>query len=962
LSAGAFLQGTAFIDANQDHMLDPGDPYLPGAIVSLYQGTTVSPGTLLATATTDVNGAYLFDNANVPTSYGQPGLNPGQYTLVETPPADFVNDATQVLSQLNPATAVNASTIQVTLLDPAQIFFSFNSTQFFNRNAWDLLQQDINNVTHRETAGQFPVTPVNANDLTLETSSAGVTNKSVLVTLSDTSGLSVGQAVKLTDGTTTLYSVIAAISPNTSITLTDTWTGSTGNAASLFTLGTLNSPFLTLCWDLQHFLADGTNVFQVLPTSGQGTPPNAGRIAYLYNHNGTVDISTLTGTNPNTGLLQGTSAQAVGLQVAIWDLVYGASFTNLLVISKQHGRAPAVVAQELMAINTWATFYVNDSIGKSETATFLQVVGAPLQGGFQGMLATGSLNFGNVPQGGHKDTPALVTVPAPTTVTLGTSAVTLTDAAVLSAGNNPTGTITFTLFVNGGIVPVDTETVNVLGNGTYTTPNGFTLPTSGVVTGTYQWNASYSGDSNNNAVSDNGNTNEQVTVSPASPAITTTPSPTMVTLGTTSVTLTDSAVLSGGYAPTGTITFTLLGPGGGTVDTETVNVSGNGTYTTPAGFTLPTSGTVIGTYQWDASYGGDTNNNAVSDQGNANELVTVSPAAPSITTSASAGGTVGQVTLNDTADLEGGYHPTGTITFTLTAPNNTVAYTQTVAVNGNGLYSTSPGVVAMQAGTYEWSATYSGDTNNISVTSAAGSEPVTVIGIPIIIPNIGGKVLLLSSVWTSNTSPQPLMAFTLFVNGLYQKLLHRAPDQNEINAWVAQLAAGISPEQVASTIYQSPEHRGLQVDGYFQTFLGRSPGPAERSGWISFFLGGATETSVEETILLSPEYQALHAGNAALVAGLFNDLLGRPVTPAEQAVWVQALQQGLSSAGLVQLLLNSTEYLERAVGQDYSQFLGRDASPQEALNWASLLQNSNASLGFVAEQLFGSAEFFAHPI
>jgi hypothetical protein len=63
---------------------------------------------------------------------------------------------------------------------------------------------------------------------------------------------------------------------------------------------------------------------------------------------------------------------------------------------------------------------------------------------------------------------------------------------------------------------VDTETVTVNGDGTYTTPTGFTLPSSGAVSGTYQWNATYSGDSNNNAASDVNSTDEQVTVSAAS--------------------------------------------------------------------------------------------------------------------------------------------------------------------------------------------------------------------------------------------------------------------------------------------------------------------------------------------------------------------------------------------------------------------------------------------------------------
>ena len=95
------------------------------------------------------------------------------------------------------------------------------------------------------------------------------------------------------------------------------------------------------------------------------------------------------------------------------------------------------------------------------------------------------------------------------------------------------------------------------------------------------------------------------------------------------MTLKDTAALSGGYDETGTITFTLY-DGGKLVDTETVTVSGNGSYTTPTGYTLPTTGTVTGTYQWDASYSGDANNNAVSGQQRRAEQVMVSAASPTI--------------------------------------------------------------------------------------------------------------------------------------------------------------------------------------------------------------------------------------------------------------------------------------------------------------------------------------------
>jgi hypothetical protein len=108
---------------------------------------------------------------------------------------------------------------------------------------------------------------------------------------------------------------------------------------------------------------------------------------------------------------------------------------------------------------------------------------------------------------------------------------------------------------------VDTETVTVNGDATYTTPTGYTLPTSGKVTGTYAWSAAYTpaaGDNNTPSSDPGTSAQEQFTILPAALGpFTTTASPTGVTLGTTSVTLKDSATLSGGFNPTGTITFTL---------------------------------------------------------------------------------------------------------------------------------------------------------------------------------------------------------------------------------------------------------------------------------------------------------------------------------------------------------------------------------------------------------------------
>src|SRR5262249_5288523 len=154
------------------------------------------------------------------------------------------------------------------------------------------------------------------------------------------------------------------------------------------------------------------------------------------------------------------------------------------------------------------------------------------------------------------------------------------------------------------------------------------LRTSGPVAGTYTWTAHYTGDPNNGPANDQGGATEQTVVSPASPTLSTTPSPKTVILGATPVTLTDSATLANGFNPIGTITFTLVAPGGLTVDTERVTVNGNGTYTTPTGFTLPSGSTVSGTYQWNATYSGGPNNTPASDINDINERVAVRAASP----------------------------------------------------------------------------------------------------------------------------------------------------------------------------------------------------------------------------------------------------------------------------------------------------------------------------------------------
>jgi uncharacterized repeat protein (TIGR01451 family) len=217
-----------------------------------------------------------------------------------------------------------------------------------------------------------------------------------------------------------------------------------------------------------------------------------------------------------------------------------------------------------------------------------------------------------------------------------------------------------------------------------------------------------------------------VTVAPNQPEISTTQNPDSGAIGDT---YKDTAHLSGGASPSGTITFNLYleqNCQGSTLDTETVTVNGNGDYSTPTGFNIQNAGT----YYWVASYGGDSDNNAIASGCN-DEPVSVAKNQPSIvTTQDPASGSVGgtykdQATLSGTVNQDG----SGSITFKLydTADcGGSVIDTETVPVDDNGTFETPNGVELDNAGTYYWVASFSGDSNNLSATSGCADEPVVV--------------------------------------------------------------------------------------------------------------------------------------------------------------------------------------------------------------------------------------------
>ena len=229
------------------------------------------------------------------------------------------------------------------------------------------------------------------------------------------------------------------------------------------------------------------------------------------------------------------------------------------------------------------------------------------------------------------------------------------------------------------------------------------------------------------------------------PAISTTPGA-GGTLGATPVNLSDSALIIGltttaGPLPSGAVTFSLYPPSDPTcagVAFQQQVVSLTGCTIAPVTFqtTCATSNTftanAAGVWHWAAAYSGDADNVPIASPCAA-EPVTVAKATPTLpTTPNPVNGTVGGAALNDSAQLTGGFSPyTGSVTFNLFDPQQAGCagvprYTQSVNVNGAGLAATTPGFVADKTGTWNWTASYSGDANNNAAASSCGAEPVSV--------------------------------------------------------------------------------------------------------------------------------------------------------------------------------------------------------------------------------------------
>lgn len=196
-----------------------------------------------------------------------------------------------------------------------------------------------------------------------------------------------------------------------------------------------------------------------------------------------------------------------------------------------------------------------------------------------------------------------------------------------------------------------------------------------------------------------------------------------------------------------------------------------------------------------------------------------------------------------------------------------------------------------------------------------------------------------------------------YVAGLYLNLLGRPAGPGEVAFWVGALNRGASPAQLTQGFTTSDEFRINLIRLDYATLLGRVPGPTEVNIWLRLMRTGLTDERFEAALLGSAEYFSRQgATNATWLAGVYRDVLGRPVDVAGANLWQQQLAFGVSRDGVAGQIVASSEAHGRVVTTVYRQLLSRDPDVVGRTFWVGRLDRGLTLPGFLAE-VAASAEY-----
>lgn len=403
--------------------------------------------------------------------------------------------------------------------------------------------------------------------------------------------------------------------------------------------------------------------------------------------------------------------------------------------------------------------------------------------------------------------------------------------------------------------------------------------------------------------------------------------------------LMDSATLAGGYNLTGTVTFYLFGPGvtpnannSNNVYTDTVTVTGNGTFDTSTG-THPGgyAPTVTGTYQWVVVYSGDSNNSSVISPFGSEPQAVVDPLLYI---------TADQSTI--VAGQTAGY----TISITNTGPgmafNVTLDNVLPVGMGSdvNWKVDTSTTGGNFNPAAFKIAGTAGNQMLALNFNSMTEGQTISVHILGVTTANDVGTLTYTGTAYASNDLP--------------------VEPHNHDSATIKILAA--PPSSVATTAKQlthSAKYFANLVTTTYVNYLGSAPSGSVLTYWVTAMQRGLRDESLEANLIGTALYLKQHGGTAvSWVKGMYQDLLGRTPTQAELNSAVVALARGTTRTALAYAVAKSQVHETRLVTAEYQNYLGRVPSTVEIAGWVNKLQNGTASHEDVVASLLASAEFY----
>lgn len=203
----------------------------------------------------------------------------------------------------------------------------------------------------------------------------------------------------------------------------------------------------------------------------------------------------------------------------------------------------------------------------------------------------------------------------------------------------------------------------------------------------------------------------------------------------------------------------------------------------------------------------------------------------------------------------------------------------------------------------------------------------------------------------------------LFLDGVYRAVLRRPLDEAGRAHWGSYLQVN-GPVATALAILQSADGDAALVASTYDRYLLRTPDAQGMQIYVQMLqTPGKRDEDLIAGILASVEYFRGLAdcheldGEARWLRQVYLDLLGRPLDPPSEGVWLEALSSGATHHNIVRSITASAEYRTRVIDQAVRALLSRPADPALLALGQNHFASGGTLDGFKA-QLMGSAEYY----